>query len=127
MALKTTAFSHFCNLYRIEGTKIHIYIDTKSYSQPKPLKSSKKIYSNTSEASDELRSDDAKLSGDFEDSIVDVTLTRFLYSLDEINENEEEEEEEDANNDENNIWMQTYRIKPEYTVNLSEQYIGISY
>ena len=83
-------FRIFCNLYSIEGTKIHIYIDTKSYDKTKPLQSSKsKAYSNTSEASDELRSDDAKLSGDFEDSVVDVTMTRFLYSLDEINENEE--------------------------------------
>lgn len=110
-------------IYSIEGTKIHVYINTKSYDKTKPLKSSKsKIYSNTSEASDELKSDDAKLSGEFEDSVVDVTMTRFLYSLDEINENEEQQEEqEEDNDDDGNIWMQTYRIKPEYKVTLSRR------
>ena len=47
-------------------------------------------------------------------------MTRYLHSMNEINENQEEDQQQENDDDNNDdIWMQTYRIKPEYSVNLS--------
>ena len=60
---------------------------------------------------------------DFEDSVLDVTMTRYLESRQHLNTEQEEMDDlngaHDATSSDESVWTEMYRIKPEYAVRLS--------